>query len=179
MTVTARLYGGSLYELAVEEGLADEMMQQAVQIRQIFRENPDYLRLLAEPSIPKKERTELIETAFHEQAERYLINFLKLLCERGLMQEYAGCCEEYMRRYNADHNIAEAVVTSAVRLEESQISALKEKLEKISGKQVSLVQKVDASVIGGLKVELEGRQLDGTVQSRMSGLSKKLNEIIV
>ena len=49
----------------------------------------------------------------------------------------------------------------------------------MSGKRISLIQKVDVSVVAGLRVEMEGRQLDGTVQGRLSGISKKLNEIIV
>lgn len=71
------------------------------------------------------------------------------------------------------------MVISAVTLNERQMTALKEKLEKISGKKISLTQKKDPSVIGGLRVELEGKQLDGTVQGRMSGLSRKLNEISI
>ena len=78
-----------------------------------------------------------------------------------------------------NHGIAEAVVTSAVALSDAQLTALKAKLEKISGKTVELVQKLDASVVAGLRVELEGKQLDGTVQARMSGISRKLNEVIV
>lgn len=179
MTQTARLYGGSLYDLAVEEKLADTILEQMQEIRDIFRENPDYVKLLSEPSLPKEERIKLIEEAFGGQAERYLVNFIKLLCERGLLSEYAGCCEAFTRRYNADHGIAEAVVTSAVALSETQMTALREKLEKISGKKVSLVQKTDPSVLAGLRVELEGKQLDGTVQGRLSGISKKLSEIIV
>lgn len=179
MTQIARLYGGSLYELAAEEQLTGVVMEQMNEVRQLFRENPDYLKLLGEPSIPKEERTGLIETAFGSQAERYLVNFLKLLCERNILAEYAGCCEEFTRRYNADNGIAEAVVTSAVALSEDQMAALKAKLEKISGKKISLIQKTDASVLAGLRVELEGKLLDGTVQSRMSGISRKLNEIIV
>lgn len=179
MTQTARLYGGSLYDLAVEEKLADTILEQMQEIRDIFRENPDYVKLLSEPSLPKEERIKLIEEAFGGQAERYLVNFIKLLCERGLLGEYAGCCEAFTRRYNADHGIAEAVVTSAVALSETQMTALREKLEKISGKKVSLVQKTDPSVLAGLRVELEGKQLDGTVQGRLSSISKKLSEIIV
>lgn len=179
MTQTARLYGGSLYDLAVEEKLADTILEQMQEIRDIFRENPDYVKLLSEPSLPKEERIKLIEEAFGGQAERYLVNFIKLLCERGLLGEYAGCCEAFTRRYNADHGIAEAVVTSAVALREAQMTALREKLEKISGKKISLVQKTDPSVLAGLRVELEGKQLDGTVQGRLSGISKKLSEIIV
>jgi F-type H+-transporting ATPase subunit delta len=178
MTKTARLYGGSLYELAAEEQLTDAMLEQVQEIRQIFRENPEYVRLLQEPSVPIKERTGLIETAFGTQAERYLVNFLKLLCERGILGEYAGCCEEFVQRYNADHNIAEAVVTSAVELTEEQAAALTERLRQISGKKISLTRKTDPSILGGLRVELEGKQLDGTVQSRLSGISRKLNEVM-
>jgi F-type H+-transporting ATPase subunit delta len=179
MTQTARLYGGSLYELAAEEQLTQTVLEQMKEIRQIFRENPDYLRLLAEPSIPKQERVGLIETAFGNQAEHYLVNFLKLLCEKGILQEFAGCCEEFTRRYNADNNIAEAVVTSAVALSETQAEALRSRLETISGKKISLVQKTDPAVLAGLRVELEGKLLDGTVQGRLAGISRKLNDIIV
>jgi F-type H+-transporting ATPase subunit delta len=179
MTQTARLYGTSLYELAAEEQLTDTIMEQMGEIRRLFQENPDYVRLLSEPSIPKKERTDLIEQAFGVQAQRYLVNFLKLLCEKGILMEYAGCCEEFTRRYHMDHNIAEAVVTSAVALSDEQMAALKSKLEKISGKTVALVQKRDPAVLAGLRVELEGRQLDGTVQSRLSGISRKINEVVM
>ena len=147
MTKTARVYGGSLYDLAAEEKLDGQIMEQMIAIRQIFRENPEYLKLLGEPAIPEEERLKMIEEAFG--------------------------------RYNSAHGIAEAVVTSAVKLSETQMEALKAKLEKISGKKVYLVQKTDASVLGGLRVELEGVQLDGTVQSRISGISKKLNEMVV
>ena len=61
MTRTARLYGGSLYDLAAEEKLSDVILEEMEEIRKIFRETPEYLHLLGEPSIPKKERTELIE----------------------------------------------------------------------------------------------------------------------
>ena len=179
MTKTARLYGGSLYDLAAEEQLTGIIMEQMMEIRQLFRDNPDYVKLLGEPSIPKGERIDLIEKAFGAQAARYLVNFIKVLCERNLLGDFGGCCEEFTRRFNADNGISEAVVTSAIALNDAQMTALKEKLEKISGKKISLVQKIDKSVMAGLLVEIEGKQLDGTVASRMTGISKKLNEIIV
>lgn len=179
MTKTAKVYGGSLYDLAVEENLDGQIMEQMIQIRQIFRENPDYLRLLAEPAIPESQRLQMIEDAFGTQAERYLINFLKLLCERKILKEFSGCCEEFIRRYNSDHHIAEAVVTSVVKLSQQQMEALQAKLEKVSRKKVYLVQKTDPSVLGGVRVELEGVQLDGTVQGRIASISRRLDDIVV
>ena len=84
MTETARVYGGSLYELAQEEHLEEEILSEMKEIRTLFRENPEYPRLLSEPSIPRKERIGLIDAAFGSQAEPYLVNFIKLLCEKNL-----------------------------------------------------------------------------------------------
>lgn len=175
MTQTAKVYGSGLYDLAMEEGLVELIMEQLKQVRELFRENPDYIKLLGEPSIPKAERVKLIDTAFGASIQRYLLNFLKLLCDHNIIREFAGCCEEYTRRYNVDHNITEAVVYSAIPLSEVQANGLKTRLEKISGKTVLLTQKIDASVVAGLRVEMDGKQLDGTLKGRMSGLSKQLN----
>lgn len=200
MTERAGVYGGSLYDLAAEENLTEPIMNDLFQIRQVFRDNQDYLKLLAEPSIKKEERLGLIEQAFGsgqmnydddgsiasqltEQpigagCERYVVNFIKLLCERDMLGEYEGCCESYQKRYNADHNIAEAVVTSAVALSSEQLAKLGKKLEEMSGKTISLTQKLDPKVLAGIKVELEGRQLDGTLSGRLTVMQKKLSETI-
>ena len=47
-------------------------------------------------------------------------------------------------------------MTSAVALTEEQMKALKDKLEKLSGKTVTLTQRTDPTVLAGLRVELEG-----------------------
>ncbi len=99
MTETARVYGGSLYELAQEEHLEEEILSEMKEIRALFRENPEYPRLLSEPSIPRKERIGLIDAAFGSQAEPYLVNFIKLLCEKNLLREFGGCQEAFQRRY--------------------------------------------------------------------------------
>ncbi len=179
MTERARVYGGSLYDLAAEEKLTDSILEQMLSVKQIFRENPEYLRLLNEPSIKKAERLDLIEKAFGGSCERYFVSFLKLMCERGYLGDYEGCCEIFNRRYNEDHNIADAVVTSAVPLTDEQKKALVAKLSAISGKTIALTEKIDAKVLAGIKVELEGKQLDGTVSGRISGMKKKLSEAIL
>ena len=56
MTETARMYGGSLYDLAAEEGLEARILDELDGAVAVFREDPEYLHLLSIPSIPKKER---------------------------------------------------------------------------------------------------------------------------
>ena len=128
MSRTGRLYGDSLYDLAAGEGMEEAIREQMEQIRELFRENPAYVKLLSQPVIsPWRREKKLIEEAFGSQAERYLVNFLKLLCDRELLREYPECCRAFAARYDRDRGIVRAEAVSAVRLsEEADGSAAKE-----------------------------------------------------
>ncbi len=67
MTETARMYGGSLYDLAAEEGLETRILGELDEAVALFKASPEYLHLLSTPSIPKKERCGLLDEAFRGQ----------------------------------------------------------------------------------------------------------------
>mgnify|MGYP005876373055 CR=1 FL=1 len=172
MTETAKMYGGSLYDLAAEEGLETRILGELDEVQQLLKQNPDYLRLLSTPSIPKKERCGLLDEALRGQVHLYVLNFLKILCEKGTLRELSGCARAYRIRYNQAHGILEATAISAVPLTEQQRTALHAKLESLTGKTIDLKTKVDAKVLGGIRLDIEGTELDGTV--RCSVLSPRL-----
>ena len=179
MTNTAVIYGDSLYDLCAEENLTGELLSQTGAVKDIFEDNPDYIRVLNEPSLPKADRLKLLDEAFGGKIHAYLLNFLKLLCEKGIIAEYCNCAKQYNKRYCMDNGIVEATVTSAVRLSEQQKEKLTARLEKISGKKVVLIEKIDDKFIAGLKVDMDGKQYDGTVSERINTIRKAVSDIIV
>ncbi|MBQ7679516.1 MAG: ATP synthase F1 subunit delta [Butyrivibrio sp.] len=179
MSNAGDIYGRSLYELAVADGLEERILTESETLLAIFSENPAYITLLSEPSIPKRERLGLIDEAIGSSVHPYVSNFIKILTERGMMREYAACIRYYRTSYNESHGIAEAVVTSAVALSREEEDRLRVRLEQMSGKRVKIRTRVDESVLGGLRVELAGRQLDGTVQGRLTELRKKVEDTVL
>ena len=179
MSKAGDLYGQSLYDLAAEENLTDKILGEMEVVKEIFKENPDYIMLLSEPSVPKKERLQLVDKDFENTLQPYHMNFIKILIEKGLLREYSACQKRFRKSYNEANGIADALVTTAVALDETQLSQLKEKLEKISGKKILLVQKTDPSVLGGVRVDLEGQLFDGTVKGRLSELRRRVDETVI
>ena len=174
MTEIARMYGGSLYDLAAEEGLETRILDELDEAAKLIRDDPEYLRLLSTPSIPKKERCALLDEAFRGQVHLYVLNFLKILCEKGTLRELSGCARAYRVRYNQAHGILEATATTAVAMTEQQAKSLHEKLEKLTGKTIDLKTKVDPAVLGGIRLDIEGTELDGTVRNRLAGLRSSI-----
>ena len=174
MTETARMYGGSLYDLAAEEGLEKRILEELDQVSALLKDDPAYLHLLSIPSIPKKERCGLLDEALRGQIHPYVLNFLKILCEKGTLRELPGCARAYRVRYNQAHGILEATATSAVAMTDAQVKSLHEKLEKLTGKTIDLKTKVDPAVLGGIRLDIEGTELDGTVQNRLATLRRNI-----
>ena len=174
MTETARMYGGSLYDLAAEEGLDERILGELEGVTALLNGDAEYLHLLSIPSIPKKERCALLDEAFRGQVHLYVLNFMKLLCEKGALRELPGCARAYRLRYNEAHGILEATATTAVAMTEQQAKSLHEKLEKLTGKTIDLKTKVDPAVLGGIRLDIEGTELDGTVRNRLAGLRSSI-----
>ena len=174
MTETARMYGGSLYDLAAEEGLDERILGELDGVTALLNGDAEYLHLLSIPSIPKKERCGLLDEALRGQVHLYVLNFLKILCEKGTLRELGGCTRAYRIRYNEAHGILEATATSAIALTKEQTAALHQKLEALTGKTIDLQTKVDPAVLGGIRLDIEGTELDGTVRSRLAGLRSSI-----
>jgi len=83
VTELAKEYGAGLYQLAAEENASAQILDQMRTLRGCFKEQPQFLRLLSNMALSKEERVGIIDTAFRGQVHPYMLNFLKILCERG------------------------------------------------------------------------------------------------
>lgn len=174
MKQTAVHYADALYDLARDENCDQEILEDFQAVGELFAQNPGYISLLAAPAVPKKERCQALDEAFRGKIAPYLLNFLQLLCENGEIRQAQSCLQRYRTRYNADHGIVTATVVTAVPLSDALQNKLEEKLRQITGKQIVLRMQIDPEILGGIRINLDGKQLDATVRSRLEGLRKAL-----
>ena len=170
MTELAREYGDGLYALCEEENISHEVLDQMLSLSRIFKEQPDFTRLLGNMSLSKEERVKILDSVLRGQIHLYLLNFLKILCERGALNEYEGCLAAFKTLYNQAHGIVEAFVTTAVALEDEQRARMTEKLSEMTGKKVVLNEKIDATLVGGVLLEMNGQRYDNTLKNRLKSI---------
>ena len=170
MTELAREYGDGLYALTEEEKISREVLEQLLALKDLFREQPDFVRLLGNMSLSKEERVKMLDRVLRGQIHPYLLNFLKILCERCALNESEGCLTAFKTLYNPAHGIVEATVTTAVPLDDEQRARMAEKLSKMTDKLVVLNEKVDESLIGGVLLEMNGQRYDNTLKNRLKSI---------
>lgn len=176
MTDLCREYGEGLYALCLEENLVSDGLSQLETLAQSFREQPEFLQLLSNMSLPKPERLQILDNALRGQIHPYLLNFLKILCERGMLWEFDGCVKAFRSLYYQDHAILEAWATTSVPLGDAQKEKLISRLNMMTGKKIVLKEKVDPSVMGGIMLEMDGKRYDNTIKHRLSAIYQAMNE---
>ena len=179
MTEVGNVYGEALYSLAREEGLSKTILEQLKVLDTCFRQEPDFLRLLASPNLPKAERCRILDDSFRGQIEPYILNFLKILTEKGYVRHFSACCQAYRELYNQDNGILPVTAVSAVPLNNRQLAALTEKLSRITGKLVELENKLDPAILGGLRLDYDGKRVDDSVAHRLDTIRGMLRNTVL
>ena len=179
MTQAANTYGQALYDLAKDEGLGKTILEELNVLKGVFAENPQYSKLLSAPDIPKQERCGVLDEAFRGKVHPYVLNFMKILTEKGYIRQFPDCCDAYRGLYNEDNGILVVKAVSAIALSDVQVRKLTEKLSATTGKTVDLQCSVDPAELGGLRLSYGGKLVDGTVKTRLDAIGKLLKNTVL
>ena len=179
MTEAASVYGEALYALAKDENKSDMMLGQLKALNESFNQVPDFLRLLSAPNLSKIERKGILDTCFKGKADPYLLNFLKILMEKGYIRQFSSCVQVFCELYNEDHGIMPVSAVTAIPLTDSQKEKLAAKLAKITGKQIELINTIDPACIGGIRLDYDGKRVDDTIIHRLDAMSSMLKNTIL
>ena len=179
MTEVGNVYGQSLYELAKDEGLSREIGEQLTVLQKSFGEEPDFVRLLSNPSLSKPERCRILDTSFRGSVHPYILNFMKILTERGYIRHFPDCCDAFSELYNRDNGILKVTAVTAVALTPVQEEKLTGKLSQITGKTIALHNRIDPAVLGGVRLDYDGQRLDDTVSHRLDAIRELLNKTVL
>ena len=179
MTEVGSVYGQSLYELAKAEGLSKSIGEQLAVLQESFRQEPDFIRLLSSPNLTKNERCQILDDSFRGKVHLYLLNFLKILTEKGYMRHFSDCCDAYTAQYDQDNGILRVTAVTAVALSAQQKEKLTEKLSRITGKEIALRNRINPAVLGGVRLDYDGQRLDDTVSHRMDAIRDLLSKTVL
>ena len=179
MTGVGSVYGEALYTLARDEALSHIILQHLKTLDSCFAAEPDFIRLLGAPNLPKSERCQILDDSFRGKVEPYVLNFLKILTEKGYMRHFSDCVEAYRELYNRDNGILPVTAVTAVAMTEQQRAKLVAKLQQITGKHIELITKLDPNVLGGMRLDYDGKRLDDTVAHRMDAVRNMLKNTVL
>merc|ERR1711907_131037 len=174
-------YATSLYTVAVRKGAVDAVESDLGSLRGSLGSSKALSELVSNPSIPKKAKVEAIDalnakSGFADPTK----NLLALLAENNRLSELENVADKYDEMLRAARGQIFAEVTVAEELSKSQRQSLQKSLGSFltKGQTLTMSVKTDASILGGLVVEIGDKHVDLSILSRITKLQNELNAAI-
>jgi F-type H+-transporting ATPase subunit delta len=183
-STTARRYAEAAFEIAERDGTVEQWLQQLTAIAEAVSD-PAVARRLEDPQVPQSVRLDALRgtssgrgasagTGANGQMMAQFGNLLGLVVRRRRVESLPDIAREFKRLYNRRAGIVEATATSATQLESGELSALRSRLEQMTGGRIELDTQVDPSLLGGVQVRIGDTLIDGSVRGRLERLRTRL-----
>jgi F-type H+-transporting ATPase subunit delta len=177
-----KIYAEAFFELCTDESdkKAEDVLEELTALDGIFTENVGFTKLMGTPTVPMSEKIALMkEIAESGNISEICTNLLCVLVERNRFGCFNGIVKNFRRLYNDYFKIAEITVTANAPLSEEMREKISAKMAEVTGNtKISITEKVDPSVIGGIIIDYGSTRYDGSVRARLNALKNELGSVI-
>jgi F-type H+-transporting ATPase subunit delta len=175
MPVIESRYAEALAGIPVNSSETDQFIEELRSIENILNTLPDFRTFLLNPQIKIPDKRDFIDKCLSGRVRDVLVNFLKLLVDKGRLVYLPGILREFMVISDKKRNILNILIISSAPLENAQIRRIGEKMRKNSSSDsVNIDIKIDPELIGGIKIISGGRIIDGSIKGRLEMLGYEL-----
>lgn len=176
-----KIYGEAFFELCCEEGESTlkDTLDELTELDKIFSQNPEFLKLMGTPTIAIDEKIGLCREIAKEGGVSELTgNLMCILAEKSRMGCFSGVVKYFREMYNIKFKLADITVTTSEPLSDEMKEKIAAKMSQVIGKTVSIIEKIDPNIIGGIVIDYGSRRYDGSVKARLNALKQELGSVI-
>lgn len=170
----AERYTKALWSIAQEKGATEKFGEEIKTISDMIFQNPDINGFFTNPIIKIEDKKEILKTSFKNKIDDELYNLLNVLVDKGRMFLLPNIQILYFQKIAEKNNILDVEVQSVIPLDEEMKNLLSAKLQKITNKNINIMNVINKTIIGGVILKFDGKVIDGSVQTQLKRMQKQL-----
>ncbi|MHC5212485.1 MAG: ATP synthase F1 subunit delta [Planctomycetota bacterium] len=167
-------YAHALHALAHEAGVAEQVGQDLATLTRDIAAHEGLAARLASPRLTREQKRSLFAALLQQGRHDLVRRTVNLLVDKGRASAVSGLAAVYEEVLMAASGRIVAKVTSATALDDELRTRLVAELTALSGKQVTLEETLDEGLLGGLRIVLGSRMIDGSLSHRLDALRQRL-----
>lgn len=166
--LVAKKYAEALFEVASDLDSVEQVKENFAYVSTFLKENPKVKVLLEHPDLDIDEKKEVL-------ASFALLQLLNVLVEKGNEGSISSIRARFDAISDEQRGMAVGEVITAVPISEEELNKLEASLSEKMNKIVKLTNKVDESILGGVKVRIGDKVFDSSVQHQLNTISRDLS----
>lgn len=170
------VYATALLELADERGQTSGVVESALGVLQVLRENLTLIQQVESPHLTRAQAKDMISGCFSGKVEDDVLTFLKLLIDRDRFGSVIDILEAVVEITDRKSGLVNVQVCSAEALDPVTAQQISRSLGAIFGEGIVMHTSVDPDMLGGLQVRVGDYLIDGSVRRHLKEMKKRILE---
>lgn len=166
-------YASALFTVAKDDRQIDKYQKEMKEVKLVLDENAVLLHLLKSEFLAIDKRYQSVDKVFKDKSLA-VKNFLKILLKNHRLNSYSTIFARFNSLCNEEKHVLEGIVYSTVKLKEQQIKELESALKAKHHVGIELTNRIDPSLIGGIKVVIDNHIYDYSIQNELLNMRSQL-----
>lgn len=163
-----------LFELAMSSDAVDGVDSDLASVVSTVRGHVDLHQALTDTSLPADKKRDIMRDIFGDEATPETLAIVTLMVQRGMTDQLGDLARRFSEIAEAERGVVVAEVTTAIELDDAMRAKLVTQISTALDRPVTLRERVDETILGGIRINVAGRVLDGTVASQLEGVRQAL-----
>jgi F-type H+-transporting ATPase subunit delta len=173
MEEIAQVYARALFEVATERDVLDEVHDELGQFADVLNDRRETAIFFFSPYFSSEEKKDGLHTTV-SGADPAFMNFLEALIERHRMPAIFRIRGRFEELWDAEKKLLPVHVTSAVKLDDSTVKSIGDRIGEQTGTTIELSTIVDPEILGGIVLRVGNFVLDASIRNRLEQLRKQV-----
>ena len=170
----AQTYAESLWDLAVEADVVDEVADELAQSVRLIDDQPQLRAMFDSPAINADRRARSIKAIFEGKVSSLTYRFLQVANDKGRLDQLAGVQIAFDQRLKDERGEVDVDLYTAQPLSDAQKASVAAKVSASIGRQAVVTAHLDESMLGGLKLRIGDKLIDGSVATQLNKMKRKM-----
>ncbi len=168
-------YARSFMLLAKEKSQLEALKEDIESILQSIENSKELENFLHSPLIKIEKKKEILNSLFNGKVSELSLKFIIQITDHKRENLMKLICQEFIKQYNKEHNIALVNLTTATQLNDSQRKEILDFIKSAYNfSAVEFEEKVDEDLIGGLILRIDDKQIDGSIKRKLQDIKQEL-----
>jgi F-type H+-transporting ATPase subunit delta len=175
LSTIARPYAGALFSAATAAGPgALESWGAMVEEIASVVAHPQVAEVVADPNVGAARTFDLLAGLMKSSLPGQMANFLRTLIDNGRLATLPEVARQYRLLKNEAEGVADCLIETAFVMSDAQVDELIGLLTRKFGLRLKPEVKVDAALIGGVRVTVGDHVLDTSVKTQLARMQAAL-----
>ncbi|HEY1429324.1 MAG TPA: ATP synthase F1 subunit delta [Candidatus Tumulicola sp.] len=170
----ARRYASAIFGLATDRGITEKVGDDLLRIRAVLDGDAGINTFFVAPIVDRQDKESALTAAFGKGVDELALHSMLLMVRKRREALFSEVVDEYQKLQLASRGEEPIVLTSAKALSNDELEKTVARLQALFGKKFEVKQVVDPNVIGGVRILMGDRRIDGTVAGRLDTLARTL-----